>query len=195
MSTSTTAEPVTTPPATAPLPARTRRQREGPATRDRTLILPPADTAPRAARAALRDCLAQWNLGHLQDDAELILDELVANSVCASKAAAPQGEEPAAITVKIAVEDDDLLLLQAWDPDPAPPPPDYTPGTWDESGRGLMIVKALAHHWGTTPGPNGGKHVHATLRTANQPPGDGPPAPSSTGRKPGAETKKVPDAS
>jgi anti-sigma regulatory factor (Ser/Thr protein kinase) len=164
MSTSTTAEPVTTPPATAPLPSRTHRQREGPATRDRALVLGAIDTAPRTARATLRECLNAWQLGHLQDDAELILDELVANAVTASTEAAPQGEAPAAITVKIAVEHDELVL-QAWDPDPITPPIDYTPGTWDESGRGLMIIKALARQWGTTPGTNGGKHVYATLRT------------------------------
>jgi hypothetical protein len=75
---------------------------------------------------------------------------------------------PAAITVKIAVERGELRL-QAWDPDPLPPPLDYQPGLWDESGRGLLIIKALAHAWGTTPGTNGGKHVFATLRTTPQP--------------------------
>jgi hypothetical protein len=54
-------------------------------------------------------------------------------------------------------------------PDPLPPSLDYQPGLWDESGRGLLIIKALAHAWGTTPGTNGGKHVFATLRTTPQP--------------------------
>jgi anti-sigma regulatory factor (Ser/Thr protein kinase) len=157
--------PVTSPAqATAPLPARTRRQREGPDTRNRALVLGAIDTAPRTARATLRECLAAWKLARLQDDAEVILAELVVNAVTASRQAAPQGEAPAAITVKIAMERGELVL-QAWDPDPIPPPIDYAPGTWDESGRGLMIVKALAYQWGTTPGTNGGKHVWATLRT------------------------------
>jgi anti-sigma regulatory factor (Ser/Thr protein kinase) len=166
--TSAPAPAVTTPeaaPGPAPLPARTHRQRGGPVIRDRSLVLGAIDTAPRTARAALRACLTGWKLGHLQDDAELILDELVGNAVTASRQATPEGEAPAAITVKIAVEDDELRL-QAWDPDPIPPPIDYTPGTWDESGRGLMIVKALAYQWGTTPGTNGGKHVFAALRAA-----------------------------
>jgi anti-sigma regulatory factor (Ser/Thr protein kinase) len=169
MSTSTTADSATSPPGTAPppLPARSGRQRGGPDIRDRSLVLGAIDTAPRTARATLRECLSQWKLAHLQDDAELILDELVVNAVSASRQAAPEGEEPAAITVKIAVERDELRL-QAWDPDPVPPPIDYQPGLWDESGRGLLIIKNLAHHWGTTPGTNGGKHVFATLRTATR---------------------------
>jgi anti-sigma regulatory factor (Ser/Thr protein kinase) len=168
MSTSTTADPATSPPAAAPLPARTQRQRPGPAIRDRALVLGALDTAPRAARASLRECLSAWKLPHLQDDAELILDELVTNAVAASRAAAPESEAPAAITIKIAVERDELRL-QAWDPDPIPPPLDYAPGLWDESGRGLMLIKAIAHQWGTSPGTNGGKHVYATLRTPPPP--------------------------
>jgi anti-sigma regulatory factor (Ser/Thr protein kinase) len=170
MSTSTKADPVTSPPGTAPapLPSRTRRQRGGPVITDRSIVLGAIDTAPRTARATLRECLSQWKLAHLQDDAELILDELVVNAVTASRQAAPQGEAPAAITVKIAVERGELRL-QAWDPDPLPAPRDYLPGLWDESGRGLLIVKTLAHDWGTIPGTNGGKHVFATLRTTTQP--------------------------
>jgi anti-sigma regulatory factor (Ser/Thr protein kinase) len=164
------------PPATArpeaqpapALPVRTERTRPGPVITDRSIVLGAIDTAPRTARATLRECLSQWKLAHLQDDAELILDELVVNAVAASRQAAAQGEAPAAITVKIAVERRELLL-QAWDPDPVPPPIDYLPGLWDESGRGLLIIKTLAHGWGTTPGTNGGKHVFATLRTTSQP--------------------------
>ena len=159
MSTSTTADPPTTAPA--PLPIRTHRQRPGPVILDRSLVLGAYDTAPADARATLRECLSQWQLGHLQDDAEQILSELVANAVTASREAAPPDEAPAAITVKIAMEHDELRL-QAWDPDPLPPPRDYTPGAWDENGRGLLIVSTLAHHWGTRPGTNGGKHVYAT---------------------------------
>jgi anti-sigma regulatory factor (Ser/Thr protein kinase) len=164
------------PEATAPrpLPARTHRQREGPVIRDRSIVLDAADTAARAARATLRECLTAWQLPHLQDDAELILDELVVNAVTASRQAAPEGEPPAPITVKIAVEHGELLL-QAWDPDPTPPPPDYAPGPWDESGRGLLIIKALAHQWGTSPGTNGGKHVHATLSTDTTTPAEDTP--------------------
>jgi len=154
-------------PAPAPLPARTRRQRNGPANRDRSLLLGAVDTAPAAARATLRECLSQWGLRHLEDDAAQILGELAANAVTASRQAALPGDTPAAITVTITASNDELWL-RAWDPDPLPPPADYTPGTWDEHGRGLIIVKTLSHRWGSTPALNGGKHAWATLRTTPQ---------------------------
>jgi anti-sigma regulatory factor (Ser/Thr protein kinase) len=159
---------VTPAPAARALPSRTQRTRPGLVIRNRSLVLGAYDTAPADARATLRECLSQWQLGHLEDDAEQILSELVANAVNVSRQAAPAGQARAAITITIAVERDELRL-QAWDPDPLPPPRDYLPGTWDESGRGLIIVKALAHQWGTSPGTNGGKHVFATLLTATQP--------------------------
>ncbi|MGD0607488.1 MAG: hypothetical protein ABSA53_28385, partial [Streptosporangiaceae bacterium] len=45
------------------------------------------------------------------------------------------------------------------------------PGPLTEHGRGLLIVTALSHQWGTHPAPNGGKYTWATLRT---PAGDTP---------------------
>jgi anti-sigma regulatory factor (Ser/Thr protein kinase) len=150
------------------LPVRPPRRRQGPAHRDRALVLGAVETAPAVARATLRECLSQWRLGHLGDDAEQILGEIVANAVAASKEAAAPGAAPAAITVTLSVDKGELWL-RAWDPDPLPPPADYSPGTWDESGRGLIIVKALSYRWGTTPATNGGKYVFATLRTGRQP--------------------------
>jgi anti-sigma regulatory factor (Ser/Thr protein kinase) len=150
----------------APLSALAHWLRKGPASHDRSLVLDAADTAPGDARASLHECLSQWQLGHLEDDAASILSEIVANAVTASQEAAPEGDVPAAITVTIAADGDELWL-SAWDPDPIPPPADYIPGTWDESGRGLIIVKALSYRWGTAPAANDGKHVYATLRTAS----------------------------
>jgi anti-sigma regulatory factor (Ser/Thr protein kinase) len=164
-------QPASTRPELAPgltaLPVRTQRVRPGPATRTRALVFGAVDTAPADARATLRECLSQWQLSHLEDDSAQILSELVANAVAASRQAALPDGTPAAITVSFAVIDDELWL-RAWDPDPLPPPADYTPCTWDEHGRGLVIVKALSHRWGTTPATNGGKHVYATLRTSAQ---------------------------
>jgi len=108
------------------LPARIRRQRQGPATHDRTLVLGAVETSPAAARATLRECLSQWHLTHLEDDAQQILSELVANAVAASNQAAPPDSAPAAITVSLAIDNGDRWL-RAWDPDPLPRQPTTTP--------------------------------------------------------------------
>lgn len=167
---------MSTPPAPAParsgapLPARIARTRPGPAARTRALVLSPAGTAPAAARTALRECLSQWQLSHLQDDAGQIASELVANAVTASVGAAPPGTEPRPVTVWITTRDAELCI-RVWDPDPAPPPRGQPPpGPLAEHGRGLLIVSALSQRWGSHPAPNGGKYVWASLPLHAQPP-------------------------
>jgi len=150
-----------------PLPARTRPQRPGPARLAASRLLDATDQAAAEARATTRHALHQWGLGHLADDAEHIASEIVANAADASRRHAPAGTRAAPITLQITADDSEVTA-RVWDPDPIPPPAGYTPGTWDEHGRGLLIVAALAHQWGYTPAPNGGKYVHATLRTTPQ---------------------------
>jgi anti-sigma regulatory factor (Ser/Thr protein kinase) len=89
----------------------------------------------------------------------------VANAVAASSGVAPGGTAPAPIALSITVERGELHI-RVWDPDPAPPPRDYEPGTWDETGRGLMIVAALSQRWDCYPA-DGGKHVWAAISLAN----------------------------
>jgi len=129
------------------------------------LALDAAVTAPRCARTTVRAILAQWGLGHLTDPAEAITSELVANAVAASSEVAPGGATPASIALSITVQREELHI-GVWDPDPAPPPRDYEPGTWDENGRGLMIVTALSQRWDWYPTARGGKYVWAALSLA-----------------------------
>jgi anti-sigma regulatory factor (Ser/Thr protein kinase) len=164
--------PGVSPAVTGPVPLAALSH-EGTAGHDQSLLLEADDTAPAAARAILHECLSQWQLGHLEDDAASILSEIVANAATVSREATPEGGVPVAIAVTIATDDDELWLC-AWDPDPLPPPDDYTPDTWDENGRGLLIVKALCHRWGTLSAISG-KHVYATLRLA-RPASGRPPA-------------------
>lgn len=154
-------------PAPASLPVRTSRQRPGPATLTASLVLDPVKTAPARARTTLRDALARWELHHLVPDAEAVTSELVANAVAASCLAAPSDAAPAPITLCLAVQDQELCI-RVWDPDPVPPPPDHVPDPWDESGRGLMIVRALSHRWDWHPTINGGKYVRAFLSLNEQ---------------------------
>jgi anti-sigma regulatory factor (Ser/Thr protein kinase) len=144
-----------------PLPARTYRQRPGPAKPERSLILAPVDTAPRDARATVRASLKLWGLPHLIEPAEAICSELLTNAVTVSRDKAPPGGEPCPITFRLTVEaDDGELCIRVWDPDPTPPPEDQLlPGDDEEGGRGLFIVSALSDRWGWYPAPNGGKFV------------------------------------
>src|SRR5260370_26355486 len=90
--------------ATGPavLPARTGRQRPGPATRDRSLILGPIMKSASTARGTVNEALKAWGLGHLTETAELITSELTANAVSASVTAAPPGTEPRPVMLRLA---------------------------------------------------------------------------------------------
>jgi len=118
----------------------------------------PADlTAPRQARAAVRQALAAWGLSPLSADAELLASELAANA--AEHAGGPgidlylrehtaPGGQPA-ITCEVT--------------DTSPAQPQTQPAAPDaERGRGLAIVTAIAASNGITTRP-GGKTAWFTL--------------------------------
>ena len=157
--------------APAPLPVRSARQRPGSATCTSSLVLGAVDTAPGCARDVTRDALAQWGLRHLAEDAAAIASELVANAVAASRRVTPLDAAPLAVTLWLTVRDRELCI-RVWDPEFTPPPRDHEPGLWEESGRGLVIVRALSHRWDWYPTVNGGKFVWAVMRTDALPPGE-----------------------
>ncbi|MET7690683.1 ATP-binding protein [Streptomyces sp. NPDC005483] len=108
----------------------------------------PADPgAVRAARAAVRNRLAAWNLDGLADIAALLVSELVTNSL--RHATGPIGVRlvrPEGIG--------GVLLVEVSDPLPDPPR-ERVADLDDESGRGLQLVAHAAHRWGTRPGTTG----------------------------------------
>jgi anti-sigma regulatory factor (Ser/Thr protein kinase) len=141
------------------LPTSTRPELRG---QERNLVLGPGITAPRRARAAVTETLTVWGMPHLADDAIQITSELVANAVAASTKGAPEGTEPAPVTLTISSTHGELCIC-VWDPDPAPPPRTRQgPGTWTERGRGLLIVEKLSARWGWYPGQTG-KYVWSAL--------------------------------
>ncbi|UJV46685.1 MULTISPECIES: ATP-binding protein [Streptomyces] len=110
-----------------------------------------------AAAQARRDItlvLETWGLPQLVDVAEQVVTELVANAVEHTDAATVgasitrTGKESARIVVT------DTSRTR---------PTSGTPSPDDEHGRGLLLVEALAHDWGSEP-VHGGKRVWAELR-------------------------------
>jgi len=115
-------------------------------------MLEPVLRAPALARAFLREILAGWPTAGHQDDALVVVDELVANAVLHA------GTE---IELRFALQDDRLGIAVA---DRAPTQPNVTrPGDVAESGRGLLLVDALARSWHVLPRSGGGKVIRAVL--------------------------------
>jgi serine/threonine-protein kinase RsbW len=136
---------------------------------ERSLLLGPVTTAPRCARATVTETLTAWGLRHLADDATQITSELVTNAVTASIRAAPEGTEPAPITLMIGSARGELCI-RVWDPDPTPPPrARQVPDTRAEHGRGLLIVAELSTRWGWYPA-HAGKYVWSALPLSQLPP-------------------------
>ncbi len=107
--------------------------------------------AVRAARAAVRGRLRQWDLDSLADITALLVSELVTNSL--RHATGPIGVRlvrPGGLG--------DALLVEVSDPLPDPPRT-RTAQPEDESGRGLQLVALSSRRWGTRPGRSAGKTV------------------------------------
>jgi anti-sigma regulatory factor (Ser/Thr protein kinase) len=104
----------------------------------------PADPASaRQARAAIRHALADWGMGHLSGDAELLASELVAN-------AAEHGDgKPISLALRRHPEPSGQPVLTCEVTDNSPAIPRRTEPSPDaERGRGLAIVDALAQSSG-----------------------------------------------
>src|SRR5450759_2541941 len=141
------------------------------------IIAPASDGAPRAvcirhrwyleleaapaavpyARRCTRQTLTAWKLAHIADDTELIVSELVTNSLAAT--AAMQAAAPVALYL---AADPDRLTVLVWDASPELPAR-RPAGDSAVSGRGLEIVGALSDIWGTCVTEQGGKVVWAWL--------------------------------
>jgi hypothetical protein len=132
-------------------------------------------TAPRQARAVVRDALLGWGLGELAGDAQLLASEPVAN------ASQHAGGSPVRLTIRphIGPNGQRGILCRVTDlspeqPRPLPCEPD------SEHGRGLQIVAALATSSGVTANRQG-KTAWFTLAA--------PPSRSPDGRHAGYEAE------
>lgn len=109
--------------------------------------LPAEATSPAAARRFIRGVLADWQLTVYEDVACLLVSELVTNAVLHANSASELSVEYDAGRLHIAVADASMQRAR---------PRAYSreAGT----GRGLMLVEALAAAWGTA-GTEIGKQV------------------------------------
>jgi anti-sigma regulatory factor (Ser/Thr protein kinase) len=121
------------------------------------------ETAAGSARGHARNVLKEWGLTELIDAAELVVSELVTNAVLETqKVQWPAGQPPVRMWL-LANGNQDLVIL-VWDATTGAPVP-RNAGPSDESGRGLMIVRAFSaaiDHY-LPPREYGGKAVWAQL--------------------------------
>ncbi|MFC9245599.1 SpoIIE family protein phosphatase [Streptomyces sp. NPDC057136] len=95
------------------------------------------------ARAALRHSLEHWGLGVLADDVEVAAGELLGNVLLHT-------EGGAVVTLEVLLEPDRRVRL--WVNDRSSVRPHRrTPGESATSGRGLMMIEAVAERWGVEP--------------------------------------------
>jgi anti-sigma regulatory factor (Ser/Thr protein kinase) len=134
------------------------------------LPLGPYITAPACARSWARVVLGAWDLYELVETAELIVSELVTNSVQAvmsldGKVRDASGTDVVHLRLHLV---DKRLVIEVWDTISAAPamkPADLD----DESGRGLQLVDMLSDKWGWMTVDNWtGKCVWAELSTLPQ---------------------------
>ncbi|GAA0956225.1 ATP-binding protein [Actinocorallia libanotica] len=127
-----------------------------------TLCLPAVAASVPFARRMVARCLSAWDLDDLLFPCTQVVAELAANSVAeadAERTPKPQDRGSKTFTVHLA-RTFSHLFVKVGDASPDPPKPrDAT--EQDENGRGLVLVEALADHWGWhLDGPEG-KVVYA----------------------------------
>jgi anti-sigma regulatory factor (Ser/Thr protein kinase) len=118
-------------------------------------------SAVPCARLHTRAILAERGLAHLNDTAELVISELATNALQATRAASLTNP----LTIHLHANET-CLCIGVWDA--LPQPPAQHPSDLDaDHGRGLHIVAALSHHWGTHHPAQGGKIVYALIPIAS----------------------------
>lgn len=140
-------------------------------------------SAVPCARARLREILREWGLAALSGDAEVIIAELAANAITATRDAVERDGGLGFVRTWV-LGDVSRLLILMWDRTPWPPVV-REPGPENEHGRGLLLVEGLATRWRWyyPARPYGGKVVWALLEAAEPAAaGGGPRRMEGTGR-------------
>ena len=103
------------------------------------LALPSDASTVRLARQVTRDALASWHLGQLEEDAVLLVSELVTNALRHARDTGAIGLELVSTATR--------LRLEIQDGDPNWRRMDSL-ADCDESGYGFLLVDSLADRWG-----------------------------------------------
>lgn len=122
-------------------------------------------TVPAVARAFVRSTLPAWHLESLTESVELLASELASNAVTAStdSEGRPMYVDGRMPVVHMCLLTDGLrVVLEVWDQAPGVPVLQDTSED-AESGRGLLLVDAVADKWGWCPTAEPGKVVWAEL--------------------------------
>lgn len=103
------------------------------------------EQAAGCARGHVRNLLAEWNFQRHSELAQLIISELITNSVVAVRALRWVELPPVRMWV---LGDASRVSLLVWDALPGAPQPKAA-GPEEESGRGLFLVRELSAAWGS----------------------------------------------
>ena len=106
----------------------------------RVLTVPPVPRAVKASRRWVRQTLTRWRLADAAESAEHLASELVTNAI--------RHAEDGSSVVVLLMYAAGTLRLEVRDHDPLNLPLVKAPGPLDQSGRGLVLVGALADRWG-----------------------------------------------
>jgi anti-sigma regulatory factor (Ser/Thr protein kinase) len=144
-------------------------------------------SAVPCARLHVTQVLREWGLAGLGDSAGLLVTELVANAVRASRDIA----QVSAVRLWL-LSDSAQILILVWDASPQPP---VLKAVADEAehGRGLRLVEAVSEQWGWYSHEDGdGKFVWAIARLCPIPVTAIPGAKMTLGVRPGRDARRFP---
>ncbi|MBR7834161.1 ATP-binding protein [Actinospica durhamensis] len=111
---------------------------------------PVPESAGKARRAA-RTVLTSWDLHALTEDVDLVVSELVTNALLHTGCGADGALQPVLLELECS---SGALTCRVVDSSPLPPLPEQADHN-AESGRGLILVEALASAWDWEDLPDG----------------------------------------